>query len=583
MAEHDHEHDAPARHVTPSIHPELAEHSDLYLPPKVHRIGARVSCAVGWNLANITMIEGDDGIIVVDTGMNVQQGTDVLAEFRRITDKPIKAIVLTHHHVDHVQGTTSFVDAARAEAGAVPVYGHESLMDEYSQENVLIGPIMNARAIPMYNLAMTGPEAEGMNAGIGPVFGPGQSGFLPPTHLVGHDLEVTIAGVRLHLVHVPSEAESELCIWLPDERVLLSAEVIQDHSCPNLYTLRGAKYRDPKQWYESIDLMRQWDDAEHMVLQHGPPVSGGAEVADTLRNYRDGIQFQHDQTLRWANLGYAKDEIAQRVRLPEHLENWSPWMRPFYGSVKHNVPAIYNGYLGWFDGDPVALDPTPRLEYAGRLVGLMGGRDAVLAEANRAYDDEDWQFAAELTTYLIRVDHDDRDARALKAAAFRHLGYAQINPTWRGFYLTGASYLDGTLTDQLDAVFQFLGAQRGTAEVTNGLPAHVLVDQLPVRLRAEDTVDLALTVVLEFTDVGESFTVEIRRGIAEIRPGADPAADASVAGPRTALGPLALGAVTPTAGLDHDDLVLTGNRADLERFFASFDDVFARYPPFFLR
>ncbi len=586
MTNHDHA-DA-GLHVPPSIHPELAAHTDLYLPPTVHRIGDRVSCAVGWNLANITMIEGDDGIVIVDTGMNVQQGTDVLAEFRRLTDKPIAAVVLTHHHVDHVQGTTSFIDAARAEAGGrgepVPVYAHESLMDEYSQENVLIGPIMNARAIPMYNLALSGPEAEGMNAGIGPVFSPGRTGFLPPTHLVGHDLEVTIAGVRLHLVHVPSEAESELCVWLPDQRVLLSAEVIQDHTCPNLYTLRGAKYRDPKQWYESIDLMRRWDNAEHMVLQHGPPVSGGGEVADTLRNYRDGIQYQHDQTLRWANRGYAKDEIAQRVRLPEHLENWSPWMRPFYGSVKHNVPAIYNGYLGWFDGDPVALDPTPRVEYADRLVRLMGGRDAVLAEARRAYDDDDdWQFTAELTTYLIRIDLDDSDAHRLKAAAFRQLGYAQINPTWRGFYLTGASYLDGTLTDQLDAIFQLIGAQRGDPAVVGGLPASVLVEQLAVRLRSEATVDWSFTVVLDFTDVDESFTVEIRRGIAEIRVGADGSADATVAGPRTALGPLVLGAVTPVLGLDHDDLTLTGDRANLVRFFDSFDDVFSRYPPFFVR
>ncbi|MGZ4695561.1 MAG: alkyl sulfatase dimerization domain-containing protein [Acidimicrobiales bacterium] len=579
----------PDLHVPASIHPELAAHTDLYLPPRLHQVGERVHCAVGWNLANITMIEGDDGIVIVDTGMNVQQGVDVLAEFRRITDKPIAAIVLTHHHVDHVQGTTSFVDVDRAGAGAVPIYAHESLMDEYSQENVLIGPIMNARAIPMYNLALSGEDAEGGNAGIGPVFGPGRSGFVQPTHTFGHDLEVTIAGIRMHMVHVPSEAESELCVWLPDQRVLLSAEVIQDHTCPNLYTLRGAKYRDPKQWYQSIDLMRQWGEAEHMVLQHGPPVSGGDEVADTLRNYRDGIQYQHDQTLRWANRGLAKDEIAQRVRLPEHLESWSPWMRPFDGSVKHNVPAIYNGYLGWFDGDPVALDPTPRRDYADRLVGLMGGRDAVLAEARRSYGDGDWQFTAELTTYLLRIDVDDTEARLLKAAAFRHLGYAQINPTWRGFYLTGALYLEGTLTDALDLMFQFLGQARGTPEVAGALTARTLVEQLPVRLRAEDTTDLHLTVELAFTDVDETFTVEIRRGVAETRQDRDATArrrspiDASIAGPRTALGPLLLGAVAVAAGLDHPDLVLTGERADLVRFFSAFEDVFSAYPPFFLR
>ena len=593
--DHPHQHgdddspvDQPDLHVPASIHPELAAHSELYLPPKVHHVGRNVYCAVGWNLANITMIEGDDGIVIVDTGMNLQQGVDVLAEFRRITEKPIAAIVLTHHHVDHVQGTSSFVDVEQARAGAVPIYAHESLMDEYSQENVLIGPIMNARAIPMYNLALSGDDAEGMNAGIGPVFGPGVNGFLQPTHTFAQELEVTVAGIRMHMVHVPSEAESELCVWLPDSRVLLSAEVIQDHTCPNLYTLRGAKYRDPKQWYQSIDLMRHWDEAEHMVLQHGPPVSGGDEVADTLRNYRDGIQYQHDQTLRWANRGLAKDEIAQRVRLPEHLENWSPWMRPFYGSVKHNVPAIYNGYLGWFEGDPVTLDPTPRGAYAERLVGLMGGRDDVLDEARRSYAAGEWQFTAELTTYLIRIDPDDTDARALKAAAFRHLGYTQINPTWRGFYLTGALYLEGSITGALDATFQFLGQARSAAGVVEALPASVLVEQMPVRLRGEDAADLELTVALEFTDVDEVFTVEIRRGIAETArlahrvPHGRPI-DATLAGPRAALGPLLLGAVAAATGLDHPDLVVTGDRDDLVRFFDAFEDVFSSYPPFFLR
>ena len=366
----------------PRIHPELAEHTHLYSPPQVHHIG-RVHCAVGWNLANITMIEGDDGIVVVDTGMSQQQATEVMTELAGLTTKPVVAVILTHHHVDHVQGTRAVIDTRGADASSVPVYAHASLMDEYSQENVLIAPIMNARAIPMYNLALGGEDAEGMNAGIGPRFQVGPSGFVRPTHTFDDELEITVAGIRMQLLHVPSEAESELCVWLPDDRVLLSAEVVQDHTCPNIYTLRGAKHRDAKQWYESIDLMRQWGEAEHMVLQHGPPVSGGDEVAAVLEGYRDGIQFQHDQTLRLANQGYAKEEIAQRVRLPPHLETWSPWMRPFYGSVAHNVPAIFNDYLGWFDGDPVVLAPTPRPEHARRLVELMGGRDAVLRAASR--------------------------------------------------------------------------------------------------------------------------------------------------------------------------------------------------------
>ncbi len=573
----------------PSIHPELAEHTHLYSPPQVHHIG-RVHCAVGWNLANITMIEGDDSIVVVDTGMSQVQATEVMAELARLTSKPVAAVILTHHHVDHVQGTRAVLDTRGADAGAVPIYAHASLMDEYSQENVLIAPIMNARAIPMYNLALSGEDAEGMNAGIGPRFQVGPSGFVRPTHTFDDELEITVAGIRMQLLHVPSEAESELCVWLPDDRVLLSAEVVQDHTCPNIYTLRGAKHRDAKQWYESIDLMRQWREAEHMVLQHGPPVSGGDEVAAVLEGYRDGIQFQHDQTLRLANQGYAADEIAQRIRLPPHLENWSPWMRPFYGSVAHNVPAIFNDYLGWFDGDPVVLAPTPRPEHARRLVALMGGRDAVLRAATAAVDDDDDpQFGAELATYLIRVDVDDREARLVKARAFRRQGYAQINPTWRGFYLTGAGYLDGTLGDLLDTLHQLTGSARNSPEVLAQLPAAVIVDQLPVRLVAEAVLEVHLVVGLAFTDAEhpdddpDEFTVEIRRGVAEVRAGLDPAAAVVLRGARRVLGPVLLAGGEPNERLATEGLAVHGSPKVAASFLSAFEDPPTRYPSIFVR
>jgi alkyl sulfatase BDS1-like metallo-beta-lactamase superfamily hydrolase len=575
-----------AGRIEPSIHPELAEHTHLYTPPRVHHLG-RVHCAVGWNIANITMIEGDDGIVMVDTGMNQRQAVQVQAELAAITAKPLAAVILTHHHADHVQGTQTIVASRGAQAPDVPIYAHASLMDEYSQENVLIGPIMNARAIPMYNLALSGAEAEGMNVGIGPRFEMGHNHFARPTHTFDDELEITVAGIRMQLLHVPSEAESELCVWLPDDRVLLSAEVVQDHTCPNIYTLRGAKHRDAKQWYQSIDLMRQWSEAEHMVLQHGPPVSGGDEVAHVLQGYRDGIQYQHDQTLRLANQGYAADEIAQRLRLPPHLEEWSPWLRPFYGSVEHNVPAIFNDYLGWFDGDPVVLAPTPRPDYARRLVDLMGGRQAVLAAAAAAIDGDDPQFGAELATYLIRVDTEDRDARLIKARAFRILGFAQINPTWRGFYLTAAGYLDGSLGELLDTAHQLAGAVRYSPDSLGQLPAAVIVDQLPVRLVAEAVLELELAVGLAFTDgqaddQGE-FTVELRRGVAEIRPGIDPQVAAVLRGGRQVLGPVLLAGGEPAARLATEGLEVDGSPEAAAVFLGAFEDPSTRYPSFFVR
>jgi alkyl sulfatase BDS1-like metallo-beta-lactamase superfamily hydrolase len=479
---------AQEHHVPASINPELKEHTKLF-ERKIHKVGDNVYCAVGYNLANIIMVEGKDGIVIVDTGMELKQGQEVLADFQKITSKPVTSIIYTHHHSDHVQGTGAFVSQQDAVSGAVPIIGHETLMPEYIHESGFIGPIMSARAISMYNSVLDGDDMKDMNAGIGPSFGPGKNVFIPPTQTFHDKLDITLAGIRMEMHYVPSEAHSEICIYLPDSKTLLSAEVIQDHCYPNIYTVRGAVYRNPTDWYRSIDAMRGFAaEAEHMVLQHGTPISGRDYIQQVLMYYRDAIQYTHDQTLRFSNKGYSKDEVAKLVKLPPHLENFSPWLRPFYGSVKHSVPQIVCGSIGWFDGDPCYLDPTPRIEYAKRLVTLMGGRDKVLEEADRAFIGGDPQFSAELTSYLIRIDQNDMEARKLKAAAYRVLGYAAINATWRGFYLTGARILEGSL--DLDPIYSLLGDFLISPDVLSRFPALNQVEGMPVRLKAEETFDL---------------------------------------------------------------------------------------------
>lgn len=565
----------------PWIDPELAAHSTRF-ERKLHRIGARVWCAVGYNLANVIAVEGDEGLVIVDTGLEMSQGEEVLADLARATDKPVAAIVYTHHHVDHVQGTRAFATAAEIDSGAVPVIAHESLLEQYVQESGAIGPIMGARAISMYNVALDGADMEGMNLGIGPFLRAGENGFVPPTEVFGDELDVTLAGVRMEMYWVPSEAHSELCILLPDDRTLLSAEVIQDHCFPNLYTLRGALFRDPRRWCRSIDAMRELGrDVDHMVLQHGTPVTGNEEIHTVLRNYRDAIQFTHDQTLRWANRGYAKDEIARLVRLPPHLEGFAPWLRPYYGSVEHAVPQIYSGEIGWFDGDPTALAPTPRELYAERLVGLMGGREAVLARARDARAEGDPQFAAELCSYLIRIDREDREARLVKAAAFRELGYASLNIGWRGFYLTGARVLEGTL--DLDPLYRVMGLIASNPDALGTMPAHALVELVGLRLRAEEAHEVQEAIGLHFTDVDEHWTIEIRRGVAVAEPGRGGEVPARARGARGALGLLLAGTREPREVLAAEAIEVDGSSERLVAFLERFEKIYQRFPNYFLR
>jgi alkyl sulfatase BDS1-like metallo-beta-lactamase superfamily hydrolase len=566
--------------VSPSIDPELAEHSKIF-EEKVYRVGERVYSWVGGGLANVIFVEGETGVIVVDTGESVEQGRAAMAELRKITPKPIAAVVLTHHHADHVLGTSAFVSAEEASAGTVPIFAHETLVRRFVDETGYTMELQAARSMHMYGAVLGPADRASSNAGIGPFLDRGQPGFLSPTRVFADALDVTVAGVRMQMRYVPSEAESEIAVYLPDLHVLLSAEVIQDHTFPNLYTIRGARYRDPVTWVKSIDLLRTFE-AEAMVLQHGPPVEGKAEVARVLTHYRDEIQYVHDQAVRRMNQGLPPDELARAVALPPHLRDEKPWGREYYGTVKHSVRNIYGGYEGWFAGDPVALDPTPSAEYAGRTVRMMGGRERVLGEARRSYEARDWQFAAELSTLLVRIDTKDMEARHLKAAAFRQQGYAQRNASWRNYYLVSAMELD----EQIPSALYLRGAKKRLGPALSGLPAESQVALLPVRLKAEETLEVDLVVGLHFRDVNEDYALHLRRGVLEVarrralQPGF--ALDVTRASFGALLGGATLGeTLGATSGADGTRL--SGDTELGRRFFGWFEVPFTQKPEVVVR
>jgi len=557
--------------VKPRIQPALKAHGDLYAK-QVYKLGKSVHVAVGWDLANIIMIEGDDGIVIVDTGLDLGRAREMLAEFRKITQKPVKAIVYTHHHVDHINGGKAFAAEEDVKAGRVRIIAHDSLMENVQRQGGTIGPILGVRSAYSFGAALGAADMEGMNGGIGPNVGHAvQGSFLAPTETFGDRLETTIAGIRMEMVHVPSEAPDEIAIWLPDQRVLLSAEVIQDHTFPNIHTLRGATYRDPVKWFKSIDRLRGFK-ADAMGLQHGPPVEGAAEVERVLTTYRDGIQFVHDQTVRYMNKGLTPEELAQVVKLPAHLGGTKPWMEEFYGTVSHSVRQIYQGYLGWFQGDPLKLDPIPPVESAKRHVALMGGRDKVMAAAREAYDKGDFQWAAELATYVIRIDQKDRDARALKANAFRELGYAQININWRNWYLMSALELAGDL--DIEALQQGILQVFASPDTVAALPAANFVEGLTTRLKAEETLDTVMSIGWVFPDIDEAYGLTIRRGIAEYRKGLPENPDMTLTLNKTALDQVLLGRTGFPALMVKGDMKVSGNPLKLMTMFNAFEKPF---------
>ncbi|MGF6243027.1 alkyl sulfatase BDS1-like metallo-beta-lactamase superfamily hydrolase [Paraburkholderia sp. GAS38] len=564
--------------AAPTVPPRLTEHSRR-MAQRIYRVAERVYCAVGYAIANIIFVVGDDGIVVVDATEAVSAAKRIYEDFCAIDPRhaglPVKAVVYTHNHTDHTGGVRAFVDEAALEAGRVEIIAHRTLMDTVINNANLVAPILATRSAYSFGTLLPAGATGKVNAGIGPVLIAEPASFFAPTRVFDDALDIELAGVRFQFRYAPSEADDEIVMWLPDLGVLLSAEVIQGECLANVHTLRGTRYRDPVRWYQTIDMMRGFA-AVHMVPAHGRPVSGAAAVAEVLTVYRDAIQFIHDQTIRHMNFGMTPDELAEAIpALPPHLAQHA-WLGEYYGTVKHSVRQVYSGQLGWFDGDPASLDPLPRGERARRTVEMMGGTDTVRAAARVALGDGDWRWAAELATLLVRLDIDDADARSIKAEALRELGYRTENTNWRNWYLSAARELERAYED-----LPFAGsASLASTDVLRAQPLRNVFQRFSVCIDPARCADLHATLVFRIADRDEAYALELRRGVLQVHERAPATADLQLALDTTTLyGLLRDIAAQLPVGLESGAIALErGTREQLHAFFDSFDRPARRMP-----
>ncbi len=527
-----------------------------------------------FDIANMTLIRGERGWVIVDPLTCAEASAAALAlANEHLGERPVTGILITHSHVDHFAGILGVVAPEVVTSGEVPVVAPEHFVDEALNENVLAGNVMNRRATYMYGNLLAPGEQGFVSTGLGAALAMGSTGFLVPNDFVKTTGETRcIDGVNIEFQMTPgTEAPAEFVFYLPDYRALCMSE-ITSHHLHNVYTLRGAQVRDALAWAaqinESIDLFG--DRLEIQFASHHWPIWGRDAAVTYLQKQRDLYKYIHDQTLRLANHGYTKEEIAEQVELPDALGK-EFYNRGYYGSVHHNTRGTYVKYLGYFDGNPANLHPLPPSEVGQRYVDAIGGVARVMEIAEQSFQDGDYRWVAELLNHVMMVDADALEARALLADALEQMGYQAESAPWRNFYLCGALELRHGLPGA--------GANTGASEgVARGMPLDNLFKLMAVRLNASRADGVRLRINLTFSDT-DPWLLQIDSSVLHAFPNRQtPDAEATLSIASLQFKRLMMGLTDAGTLIEEGALTIGGDAAALASLGELFDTFPRRFP-----
>ncbi len=550
-----------------TVNPSLWRHAVLNAQIGLFKVTDGVYQLRGFDIANITLIEGKTGWIVVDTLTARESAAAAMAFARKhLGDKPVTAIVFTHSHADHFGGALGVASAKEVAERKIPVIASEGFIEEATSENILVGTAMARRSMYQFGKNLERSPKGLVDTGLGKNVAYGAIGILEPTQLITQPTqELTLDGVRFVFHNVPgAEAPAELTFSIPDKKVYGGAENLAQ-TMHNLLPVRGAKARDALRWATYMqDALDQMGDSEIYVGQHNWPIWGKARINEFVTMHRDVYKYTHDQTVRLANAGYTPREIADMIKLPKSLASY-PGTRGYYGDLRHNVKAVYQLYLGAYDGNPANLNPLPPQESAKRYLEVMGGVDKAVAAAQAAFDKGDYRWAAELLNHAVFGAPDNKAAKELLARTYDQMGYMAEASTWRNSYLTAAAELrTGPPTKGVDRSFLI--------DMLYQTPIERFLEAMAAGLDGPAADGKNLKINLVVTDTKESYVLWIENAVLHFKKAA-PAADANAT--LTLTKPIFIKMMAGTAGVKDtllsDDLKVDGSKIDLVRFFTLID------------
>jgi alkyl sulfatase BDS1-like metallo-beta-lactamase superfamily hydrolase len=551
-----------------TVNPSLWRQSQLINISGLFEVTDGVYQIRNLDLSNMTIIEGKEGLTVVDPLVSAETakvGMDLY--YKNRGKKPVVAVIYTHSHVDHYGGVRGVVDEADVKSGKVKIYAPAGFMDSAVSENIMAGNVMSRRASYMYGNLLKGDTKGQVGAGLGTTTSAGTVTLIAPTNYITKTgQKEVIDGLTYDFMMAPgSEAPAEM-LWYIEEKKLIEAAEDVTHTLHNTYSLRGAKIREPLPWSKYInDAINRWGDkAEILMAQHHWPTWGKENVNKLLKSQRDLYRYINDQTLRMANEGLTRDEIAANFKLPPDLAHtWAN--RGYYGSVSHDVKATYVLYLGWFDGNPATLDELPPEEAAKKFVDYMGGADNILKKAKDDYAQGNYRWVAQVVSKVVFADPNNKAARDLEADALEQLGYQAESGPWRNFYLSGAQELR-------NGVQKLPTPNTASPDTVRAMTPEMFFDYLAVHINGEKAANAHALLNFDFGKDGGKYKVELENGVLNhtANSSADNA-DATITLSRDTLNKIILKEESLDDAKSKGDVKITGNADKLNELLGYMD------------